>query len=77
MPTYYRNGSLYIEIRPRETNHPMPHVHACYDGKSVSMALDGTILEGRIRNDKQNEARKWVIDHAEMLEKEWRRIHNV
>ena len=77
MPTYYRNGALWIELRTRESGHPLPHVHAHFDGKSVSMALNGMVLEGYIRSDKQKEARDWVIKNSAMLEKEWRRIHNV
>ena len=77
MPTYYRNGSLWIELRGREGGHPLPHIHAHCDGQSVSMALDGTVLEGRIRSDKLREAKNWVTQNADFLKSEWRRIHGV
>ncbi len=78
MPTYYSNGSLWIEIRPRETNHLMPHVHAHIGKYSVSITLDGQILAGNLRNNKrQAEAIEWVLKNKEFLEKEWRSIHNV
>ncbi|MBR2215767.1 MAG: DUF4160 domain-containing protein [Selenomonadaceae bacterium] len=77
MPTYYRNGSLWIELRTREGGHPMAHVHAHCDGQSVSMALDGTVLDGRIRSDRLNEVKAWVNKNKTLLESEWRRIHGV
>ncbi len=77
MPTYYRNGALWIEIRPRE-NHPVPHVHVHFQGKSVSIALDGTVLAGGLGSSSQQaKAIAWIIKNRKMLEKEWRRIHHV
>ncbi|MBQ7496950.1 MAG: DUF4160 domain-containing protein [Selenomonas sp.] len=78
MPTYYRNGSLWIEIRTKEKSHPIPHVHAHFGDSSVSISLTGSILAGSLSNSKkQEEAVAWVIDNSEFLEKEWRRIHSV
>ena len=76
MPTYYRHGSLWIEIRPREQGHPVPHVHAHVGKYSTSIALNGTILAGDLHDRKlQAEAIQWVLKHKSFLESEWRRLH--
>ena len=76
MPTYYQCGSLWIEIRPREQGHPLPHVHAHVGKYSASIALNGNILAGDLHDRKlQAEAIQWVLKHKDFLETEWRRLH--
>ena len=77
MPTWTVIGidGVKFEIRTREKGHNVPHVHAHYAGKNVSIAFNGEILAGGIKKMKQNEAVEWVINNSDMLHKRWEELH--
>ena len=76
MPTYYRVGALWIEIRSREHNHNLPHVHVHYGSYSMSIASDGRVLSGNLYDRKKNkQAIMWVLKNREFIESEWRNLH--
>ena len=66
------NG-LSFEVRSREQNHSVPHVHASYGEYSVSIAIeDGRILEGNLPPKREKMASEWVRKHKEKLLSDWR-----
>ena len=76
MPTYYKLGSLWIEIRIREHNHSLPHVHAHFGKYSISIASNGRILSGNLHDRKKNQqAIEWVLKNSDFIESEWRKYH--
>lgn len=77
MPTWSVEGihGVMFEIRTKERGHNMPHVHAHYSGEDVSIALNGEVLAGGIKDKKQKEAIKWVLENARMLQERWEELH--
>lgn len=73
MPTY-TDGTIKYQIRPRENGHNIPHIHASYAGKEVSVAFDGTILEGGLGR-KTAKAVSHVMANADFFRKEWDKYH--
>ena len=66
------NG-LSFEVRSREQNHSVPHVHASYGEYSVLIAIeDGRILEGNLPPKRKKMASDWVRNHKEKLLSDWR-----
>ena len=71
-----RQNGLVFEIRTKEANHTMPHLHISYGDYQISISiLDGLILSGNLPAKKQREAQKWVIQNQNNLLKKWHNIH--
>lgn len=76
MPIFDIFEGISFEIRIREQNHPVPHVHAYYGEQQVSIALDGTVFAGGFKNrKKQRMAIDYVKSHCAELMEEWRKYH--
>ena len=63
---------IKFEVRSREQNHSIPHIHASYDKYEISIAiLDGRILAGNLPTKQQRLAVDWVKAHADELLEKW------
>ena len=63
---------IKFEVRSREQNHTLPHVHASYDNYSISIAIpDGEVLAGNLPKSQQRLAVNWVRSHAAELLGKW------
>lgn len=78
MPTWTVKGisGVRFEVRPRENGHNIPHIHAHYDGRNVSIALNGSVLAGEISPKKQKAAIEWVKTNKEIVEARWKEVHS-
>ncbi len=66
---------IRFEIRPRENNHPLPHIHAEYDGYNISIAIDtAKILAGNLPHKQEKVATEWVKKHKDQLLGKWNDI---
>ena len=67
---------VVIEIRTKEQGHNIPHIHAHYQGESISVSLlDGTVLAGNIPKKNERRAVDYVLSHQNKLLNEWTAIH--
>ena len=67
---------VVIEIRTKEQGHNIPHIHAHYQGESISVSLlDGTVLAGNIPKKNERIAVDYVLSHQNKLLNEWTDIH--
>lgn len=63
---------IKFEVRSREQNHSIPHVHASYDKYEISIAIsDGHVLAGNLPKKQQKVAEEWVRAHANELLGKW------
>jgi len=63
---------MYQEMGER---HSLPHVHAVYSGDEVVVALDGTVLEGKIPRNKMKLLLAWMEIHHDELEANWQLLN--
>ena len=64
---------MYKEVGGK---HNTPHLHAEYSGDEVVVALDGTVIEGKIPTSKMKLLDAWIEIHKEDLEVNWKLISN-
>ena len=63
---------IAFEVRTRETNHIVPHIHASYDSYMISIAIEtGKVLAGNLPKKQQQYAVQWVLDHKQYLMGKW------
>lgn len=63
---------IKFEVRSRERNHNIPHIHASYDKYEISIAIpDGKVLAGNLPKKQQRIAEEWVKSHVEDLLGKW------
>lgn len=63
---------IKFEVRSREQNHSIPHIHASYDKYEISIAIpDGRVLAGNLPTKQQRLAVDWVKAHADELLGKW------
>ncbi len=63
---------IKFEVRSREQNHSIPHIHASYDKYEISIAVpDGNVLAGNLPKKQQRIAEEWVRAHADELLGKW------
>lgn len=66
---------IKFEVRTREQNHPVPHVHAEYDSYSISIAIGtGEVLAGNLPKSQQRIAVDWVKANESYLTGKWNEI---
>lgn len=66
------NG-ISFQVRSREHNHSIPHVHASYGEYEVSIAIeDGKILSGNLPAKREKLASEWVKENKEKLLADWK-----
>lgn len=64
--------SITFQVRSREHNHSIPHVHASYGEYSISIAIeDGRILSGNLPAKREKLASEWVKSNREKLLADW------
>jgi len=64
---------ITFEVRSREQNHSVPHIHASYGEYAVSIAIgDGIILSGNLPKKRERIASEWVIAHKDRLLSDWK-----
>jgi hypothetical protein len=51
--------------------HYKPHIHVVYAEYEVSVAIDGTILDGKLPPKQLKLLRKWMTIHENELYKAW------
>ena len=76
MPTIVREDGY--EIRIYTLDHPPPHVHSAKPGAvlKVDLATCRVIeIVGRISDREAKRAEGLVAKHAQLLKKEWTKIH--
>ena len=62
-----------FEVRSKEGNHSVPHVHAAYGEYIISIRIsDGKVLSGNLPRKQQKIAVDWVLENKEKLNGEWR-----
>lgn len=70
------SDGIVFEVRTKEANHTIPHIHAQYGEYQISIAImDGTILSGNLPIKKQRKAMEWVMLNKDRLLGEWANIH--
>lgn len=63
---------IKFEVRSKEGNHTIPHVHAEYDNYQVSIEIEtGKILAGNLPKSQHRTASDWVLNNKEMLLGKW------
>lgn len=71
-----KENGIIFEIRSKESNHNIPHLHAAYGEYNISIALNNQeILAGNLPIKKQKFAQNWVKENKEKLLGEWKKIH--
>lgn len=66
---------IKFEVRTREGNHSIPHIHAVYDKYSISIEIKtGKVLAGNLPGPSQRVATDWVIKNSENLLSKWNDI---
>jgi hypothetical protein len=67
--------NIEFRIYTKETCHTIPHVHAEYNGHTISIAItNGAVLCGNLPPKQELFARKWVLDNKEKLLSIWKNI---
>lgn len=69
-------GIIVRMYREVTSQHNLPHIHAEYSGDEVVVALDGTVLEGKLPTAKMKLLLAWMEIHKEDLEANWRLLSN-
>lgn len=70
-----KENGITFEIRSKESNHNIPHLHASYGEYNISIALDNQeILAGNLPIKKQKFAQNWVRANKEKLLGKWNKI---
>ena len=66
---------ITFEVRTKEKNHSVPHVHAKYGNHSISIDIEnGIILAGNLPPSQQRQAKEWVKKNKSFLLGEWSNI---
>lgn len=64
---------ISFQVRSREHNHSIPHVHASYGEYEVSIAIeDGKVLSGNLPAKREKLASEWVKSNREKLLTDWK-----
>lgn len=74
--TVERTHGIRFEIRPKEKGHNVPHCHASYQGKEISISLiDCEVIAGNIPKPQKIFAVKWVKENLAVLQSCWDKYH--
>ena len=69
-------GIIVRMYREMGGKHNMPHIHAEYSGQEVVVALDGTVLEGKIPRSQMKLLDAWMEIHKDDLAANWKLLSN-
>lgn len=71
-----KHEGIIFEIRTKEHNHNIPHLHASYGEYNISISiLDNKVLSGNLPRKQEKYAVDWVINNKNKLINDWNRIH--
>lgn len=63
---------VVFEVRSKETNHNIPHVHASYAEHNISIAIkDSRVLCGNLPAKQRKKAIKWISENKVYLQGKW------
>lgn len=66
---------IKFEIRSKESNHNIPHVHAEYGEFNISIEIEsGKVLAGNLPNKNKKKAVDWVFMNKNELLTKWKDI---
>ena len=69
-------SGIKFEVRSKEGNHTIPHVHAAFGGYQISISImDANVLAGNLPRRQQRKAQEWVGKNREKLLNQWCNIH--
>lgn len=72
MPTLSMFYGIIIRMLvERNTKHNTPHIHAKYNEYEVSIAFDGTVLEGELPIKQMKLLQAWIAIHEDDLKANW------
>ena len=70
-------GAITFEISTKEKGHNLPHLHATYENKSISISLiDFTVLDGKLPDKQIKIAVEWTKENIDNLKKKWNEYHS-
>ena len=71
-----KENGIKFEVRIKENNHKLPHIHVYYAEYQISIAIEtGNILARNLPKQQMKHAVKWVLKHKQKLLNEWSSIH--
>lgn len=65
-------GIIVTMYQEKGGKHNVPHIHAEYSGDEIAVALDGTVIEGKIPRHRLKLLIAWMEIHKEELEANWK-----
>ena len=66
---------IKFEVRTRENNHPLPHIHAEYGEYQISIAIETVeVIAGNLPHKQQKIAKEWVENNKDQLLSKWNDI---
>ena len=69
-------GAIIFEIRTKEKGHNIPHLHAKYENKEISISLiDFTVLDGKLPAKQAKIAVDWTKENILALKEKWNEYH--
>ena len=72
MPEVSRFYGLVIKMMFNDNDkHHKPHIHVYYGESEASVAIDGTVLEGRLTQRQYRMLSGWLAIHEEELYDAW------
>lgn len=67
-------GMQFYMHSKEQGKHNLPHIHVKYQNQEVVISLDGKILAGRIKENKQKLAKEIIVSDNESLLLKWNNI---
>lgn len=72
MPELCRFYNIVIKmLYSDDSQHHRPHFHACYQGYTASIGIDGELLAGRLPVKQLKLVQAWAVIHEEELYAAW------
>lgn len=63
---------IVFEVRTKEKNHNIPHLHAKYGEFNISIEIEtGKKLAGNLPDKQYKTAKKWIYEHKDKLLNDW------
>lgn len=73
MPQISAFHGIVIRMYWDERDHPIAHFHAQYEGRYASVAIDGSLLAGKLPPRALRLVRRWALLHPDELLENWER----
>ena len=73
-----KEKGILFEIRPKENGHNIPHCHAKYQDKEISISLnDCSVLAGNLDKQKEKFAIDFVRNNLSIFQQHWDKFHKI